>query len=133
MEAWQKGEYLELMEEAEAIPKRLHQQPRIETEGMIARKFRTRMEEGNVHQAGRLLQPQQGGLLQMNKETTENLKEKHPTGTRATQEALLSREIEALHPVTFSSINQEMVRKAAMETKGLLGRQGWMLTHGECY
>ena len=90
MEAWQKGEYLELMEEAEAIQKRLRQQPRVETEGMIARKFRTRMEEGNVHQAGRLLQPQQGGLLQINKETTEKLKEKHPAGTRATQEALLS-------------------------------------------
>ena len=114
MEAWQKGEYLELMEEAEAIQKRLRQQPRIETEGIIARKFRTRMEEGNVHQAGRLSQPQQGGLLQINKETTEKLKEKHPTGTRATQEALLSGEIEAPHPVTFSNINQEMVRKAAM-------------------
>ena len=69
-----KGEYLELMEEAEAIQKRLRQQPRVETEGMIARKFRTRMEEGNVHQAARLLQPQQGGLLQINKETTEKLK-----------------------------------------------------------
>ena len=40
MEAWQKGDYLELMEEAEAIQKRLHQQPWVETEGMIARKFR---------------------------------------------------------------------------------------------
>ena len=45
MEAWQKGEYLELMEEAEAIQKRLRQQPRVETEGMMARKFRTRMEK----------------------------------------------------------------------------------------
>ena len=118
MEAWQKGEYLELMEEAEAIQKGLHQQPRVETEGMIARKFRTRMEEGNVHQAASLLQPQQGGLLQINKETTEKPKEKQPAGTRATQEALFSGEIEAPHPVTFRSINQEMVRKAAMETKG---------------
>ena len=91
MEAWQKGEYLELMEEAEAIQKRLRQQPMVETEGMIARKFRTRMEEGNVHQAARLLQPQRGGLLQINKETTEKLKEKHPAGTRATQEALVWR------------------------------------------
>ena len=40
MEAWQKGEYLELMEEAEVIQKRLRQQPMVETEGMIARKFR---------------------------------------------------------------------------------------------
>ena len=112
------------MDEAEAIQKRLCQQPRVEIEGMIARKFRTRMEEGNVRQAGRLLQPQQGGLFQINKETTEKLKEKHPAGTRATQEALLSGEIEAPHLVTFSSINQEMVRKAAMETKGALGPSG---------
>ena len=40
MEAWQKGEYLELMEEAEPIQKRLCQQPTVETEGMIVRKFR---------------------------------------------------------------------------------------------
>ena len=40
MEAWQKGEYLELMEEAEAIQKRLRRQPLVETEGMIAKKFR---------------------------------------------------------------------------------------------
>ena len=124
MEAWQKGDYLELMEEAEAIQKTLHQQPMVETEGMIARKFRKKMEEGNVHQAARLLQPQQGRLLQINKETTEKLKEKHPAGTRATQEALLSGEIEAPHPVTFRSINQEMVRKPAMEIKGAPGPSG---------
>ena len=124
MEAWQKGEYLELMEKAEAFQKRVRQQPMVETEGMIARKFRKRMEEGNVHQAARLLRPQQAGLLQINKETTEKLKEKHPAGTRTTQEALLSGEIEAPHPVTFSSINQEMVRKAAMETKGAPGPSG---------
>ena len=126
MEAWQKGKYLELMEEAEAIQKGLRQQPRVETEGMIARKFRTRMEEGNVHQATRLLQPQQSGLLQINKETTEKLKEKHPAGTRAIQEALLSGEIEAPPPVTFRSINQEMVRQAAMETKG----GSWAIRYG---
>ena len=117
------GDYLELMEEAEAIQKRLRQQPKVETEGMIARKFRNKM-EGNVHQAARLLQPQQGGLLQINKETTEKLKEKHPAGSRATQEALLSGEVEAPHPVTFRSINQEMVRKAAMEIKGAPGPSG---------
>ena len=82
------------------------------------------MEEGNLHQAARLLQPQQGGLLQINKETTEKLKVKHPAGTRATQEALLSGEIEAPHPVTFRSINQEMVRKAAMEIEGAPGPSG---------
>ena len=79
-----------------------------------------------MHQAARLLQPQQGGLLQINKETTEKLKKKkkHPAGTRATQVALLSVENEAPHTVTFCSINQEMVRKAAMEIKGAPGPSG---------
>ena len=40
MEAWQKGDYIELVKEAETFKKRLCQQPRVETEGMIARKFR---------------------------------------------------------------------------------------------
>ena len=40
MEAWHKGDYLELMEEAEPIQKRLRQQTEVETEGMIARKLR---------------------------------------------------------------------------------------------
>ena len=79
------------------------------------------MEEGTVHQAARLLQPQQGGVLQINKETTEKLKENHPAGTRDTPEALLFGEIEAPYPVTFHSINQEMVRKVAMEIKGAPG------------
>ena len=69
------------MEEAEAIQKRLRQQPNVEKEGMIARIIRKKMGEGNVHQAVRLLQPQQGGLLQINKEITEKLNEKHPAGT----------------------------------------------------
>ena len=77
-----------------------------------------------MHQAARLLQPQQGGPVQINKETTEKLKEKHPAGTRATQEALLPGEIEAPHLVTFRSINQEMVRKAAVEIKGATGPSG---------
>ena len=77
-----------------------------------------------MHQAARLFQPQQRGLLQINKETIEKLNEKHPAGTRATQEALLSGEIEAPHPVIFSSINQEMVRKTAMEIKGAPGPSG---------
>ena len=77
-----------------------------------------------MNQAARLLQSQQGGLHQINKETTEKLKEKHPAGTKATQEALLSGEIEAPHTVTFSSINQEMVRKAAMEISGPPGPSG---------
>ena len=42
MEAWQKGEYLELMEEAGAIQKRLRQQPRVETEGMICKKIQNK-------------------------------------------------------------------------------------------
>ena len=82
------------------------------------------MEEGNVHQAARSLQLQQGELLQINQETTEKLKEKHPARTRATQEALLSGEIEAPHPVTFCSIYQEMVRKAAVEIKVASGPSG---------
>ena len=126
MEAWQKGEYLELMEKAEAIQKRLRQQPMVETEGMIARKFRKRMEEGNVHQAARLLQPQQGGLLQINKETTEKLKEKHPAGTRATQEALLSGEIEAPHPVTFQQHQPGDGKKSSNGNKG----GSWAIRYG---
>ena len=39
MEAWQKGKYLELMEEAEATQKRLRQQPMVETEGMDCKKI----------------------------------------------------------------------------------------------
>ena len=97
----------------------------VETEGMIARKLKKKkMEEGNDHQAVRILQPQQGGLLQINKETTEKFKEKHPAGIRATQEPFLSGETEAPHPVTLPSINQEMVKKTVMEIKGAPGPSG---------
>ena len=42
-------------------------------------------------------------------------------GTRATLETLVSGETKAPHPVTFCSINQEMVSKAAIEIKGAPG------------
>ena len=124
MEAWQKGDYLELMEEAEAIQKRLRQQPKVETEGMIARKFRKKNEKRKCPSGSKVITTPTRGLLQINKETTEKLKEIHPAGTWATQEALLSGEIEAPHPVTFHSINQKMVRKAAMKIKRALGPSG---------
>ena len=123
MEAWQKGEYLELTEEAEAIQKRLHRQPMVETEEMIARKFRKKWKkEMCIRQQG-YYNPYKVDYFRLTKRPQKN-KEKHPAGTRATQEALLSGEIEAPQPVIFCSINQEMVRKAAMEIKGAPGPSG---------
>ena len=134
---WRQERYEELMHEAEAIQKRILKHPRLKTQEDVPRKFRHKMEEGNVRQAARLLQPHcEEGLLPINDDTIEKLKQKHPTKKGASQEALLTGEIEVPHEVTFRSITSEMVRKVATETKGAPGPSGmdastWRMQHQE--
>ena len=98
IESWMKGDLEELLSEAEAIQKRLPKNASSKTQEDVPRKFRHKMEEGNVRQAARLLQPHhEDGILPVNEETIEKLKQKHPAGKEAAQEALLTGEEEKPH------------------------------------
>ena len=126
MATWMKGEFEELLHEARAIHERVESQFKPKVQKDKAREFRTKMEKGLVRQASRLIQNNEhGGVLPLTEDTLNKLKEKHPEGAEAKSEALLpKRDVEKAHAVIFSEITGEMVKKAAIETKGSAGPSG---------
>ena len=70
MDAWLKGNFEDLLEEAHAIQERLEKRLNYKVERDIAKSFRRKMEIGHVRQASRLLQnePRQG-IIPLNDDT----------------------------------------------------------------
>ena len=64
------------------------------------------------------------GVLSLTEEIMNQLRQKHPEAQEATLEALLFGPIEAILDTIFCKINGEMVREAALRTKGLGGPSG---------
>ena len=119
MKLWAYVRFEDLISEAKATQKRLdNNQHKQRGEADNARLFRLKMENAQIRQAARLLEHEEsGGILPLNEETLKKLKEKHP-------EALLQGEIKRSHPVIYKRITGEIVRKAAIETKGAAGPSG---------
>ena len=80
VELWQNNRLDELLEEARAIQNRLPRlHPSKKPDGDKARNFANKMRHGKVSPALRALDDgQSGGVLPLNKETIDLLKEKHP-------------------------------------------------------
>ena len=125
MEAWMRCEYEELLEEAHAIQERLGQRDTSKIEEEKARRFRKKMETGQVRQASRMLQnDSKQGMLPVNEENMKKLREKHPEGAEASDEALIEGVRENAHSVIFNCIDGEMIKRAATDTKGSAGPSG---------
>ena len=60
----------------------------------------------------------ENGVLPLNKDTISKLIQKHPKGKTASQDILLNGPLQNIYPVKFQSIDQKMIRKAAIRTKG---------------
>ena len=70
----------------------------------------------------------ENGVLPLNKDTLSKLIQKRPKGKTASQDILLNRLLKNIHPVKFQSVDEEMIRKAVIRTKGgsgPLGMDGW--------
>ena len=125
MKAWQEGKYEDLLNEAIAIQERLEQRRTPNTVTDRARSFRKKMEMGHVRQASRMLQTDcQQGILPVNAENLEKLREKHPEGAEASKDDLLQGERKQGHPVIYNKIDGLMVKRAAINTKGSAGPSG---------
>ena len=66
----------------------------------------------------------ENGVLPLNKDTLSRLIQKHPKCQMASQGILLNGLLQNVHPVKFQSIDEEMIRKAAIRTKGGSGPSG---------
>ena len=77
------------------------------------------MKKGNVNAALKLLtNNMKDGILPLNIQTPNSLKEKHPESKDASTDILLTNISQRVHPIKFAGIDEEMVRKAAIKTKG---------------
>ena len=77
------------------------------------------MKKGNINAALKLItNNMQDGILPLNNETLNKLKEKHPKSKNANNDVLLTSVPQDVHPIMFAGIDEEMIRKAAIKTKG---------------
>ena len=90
-----------------------------------ARIFANLIMEGQIKWAMRFLDKDKyHRVLSLTEEIMNQLRQKHPEAQEATLGALLSGPIEPIPDTFFCKINEEMVRKAALRTKGSGGPSG---------
>ena len=58
------------------------------------------------------------GILPLDEKKIYSLKQKHPQSQPAYEETLINGERPVIHPITFDDVNEELVRKVAIRTKG---------------
>ena len=77
------------------------------------------MKKGNINAAVKLLANNMpDGTLPLNNETLNKLKEKLPKSKNANNDVLLTGVPQDVYPIMFASIDEEMIRRAAIKTKG---------------
>ena len=59
-----------------------------------------------------------GGILPMTDENPQLLKLKHPEAKDTSQKALLQGPIQKMLPIVYDGIDEELIKKAAIRTKG---------------
>jgi len=66
----------------------------------------------------------QNGILPLNDETLELLKQKHPKEKNPCSDILLDDTPIRIHPIRFEEIDAEMIRQSSLKTKGGAGPSG---------
>ena len=120
---WEAGKLRELIDEGKCIQSRLKTpQGNTNSDENLAKKFRNHMLRGNVNSALRLLSSTgKAGLLNINEETIKQLYEKHPEGEPINDTMILQGPAQYVHPVIFDSMDEELVQKVALKTRGAAG------------
>ena len=132
LKLWEKGDINSLVIEARTIQrqreKRTTMTNEAKSEGQMARTFSKLMMEGKVKAALRILaQDGNGGMLPLNNEVLEALREKHPARKPAVPSALItsdSRSQEPSHFILYDQLDGQLIRKTALKTDGAAGPSG---------
>ena len=66
----------------------------------------------------------ENGILPLDDQTLDQIKQKHPHGKDADPEILLPNILEEIHPIKSHSIDAESVKKAILKTKVAVGSSG---------
>ena len=121
---WINGNIDELLLEGEIIQSRLHDINTPKSIGELSKKFALLMEKGNANGALKLLASNiSNGIIPLDK-TLSLLKQKLPASSGLNEQVLLRGEKTSVHPVVFEDIDENMVKEAALKTKGGSGHSG---------
>ena len=125
LELWHKGEFEELYIEGKTIQASLKTTQNPSSIAEISKKFKQEMAKGNINSALKLLtNNMENRILPLNKDTLSKLIQKHPKGKTASQDILLNGALRNIHPIKLQSVDEEMIRKAAIRTKVGSGPSG---------
>ena len=119
---WEENKIEELLQEARTLQNRLPKGSEKMTDEEITKRFTNLMLTGNVKQAVRLLEKDaSNGVLPLNEQTLNELRNKHPEGQPRHEAMILEGPINNVSSVIFDEITSETIMKAAIRTKGSAG------------
>ena len=133
LDLWSRGDLNELLREAETIQasKRRHIEKQKHTPTDPARNFANNVTAGKLPTAlHELMSDQRGGVHSLDddvdgKTVREILREKHPHSEPMKEDAVIEGEPpDPPHPVYFSSLGRQRIKKAALDTQGAAGPSG---------
>jgi hypothetical protein len=125
LELWKCGDISALTREARFLQKYLSSKPNRISQEQLPRLFTKLMLLGKVHAATRILtEDAKGGVLPLSMEVRAALHAKHPPAEPATSEMKLSGCPQELHPILFSGITADAIKKAVLHTHGAAGPSG---------
>ena len=127
LEQWKNGEFDCLVRERRAIPRRLQNAKRHDAPNK-AKVFAKLVLEGQINSALRFLSEDGGrGVLPLTDDVMTQLNEKHPTAKEAKLGSLFFGPVEDVPEIIYQEIDGEMIKEAALRSKGSGGGGGGLL------
>ena len=116
VDLWKRGKLMELLKEGETIKNDLKSINTKISIAEISKRFAEHIQKGNVNSAIKLLTSKmQNGILPLNDQTLQQLKQKHPKAAEASKDVLLSDIPEKIHKIRYEVITAESNRRTAIE------------------
>ena len=123
---WDEGKIDDLFHEGGTIQDNLKTYEFTSDICRLSKQFRDRMQKGDINGALRLLtNNMSNGIIPLNEDTLLLLKQKHPEGKPAVETGTtINGLLERIHAIAFNEINEDIVLKATLITKGGSGSSG---------
>ena len=122
--SWKSGEIDKLLHEGRVIQSRIGKGRKSEPQNK-AKIFAKLVMEGQINSAMRFLNDDSsGGILSLTDDVMQQLREKHPEAQPAKSRVLLRGPVQDIPESIYLTINGEMIRDAALRTKGSGGASG---------
>ena len=118
-EIWKEENINKLYEDGKAIQDRLKSDGSPNDIVKISKKFKLQIQKENDNGAFKIVtNNMNGGILPLTDETFQLLELKHPDAKNNSQQTLLPGPIQKMHPILYDDIDEELMKKAAIRTKG---------------